>query len=58
MQPTGNFNNLLISYWFELLLTEGATVAAESQIGICCGTDLEKQVCFSIEQLVLLFAEL
>ena len=58
MQPTGNFNNLLISYWYELLLTEGATVAAESQIEICCGTDLEKQVCFSIEQLVLLFAEL
>ena len=58
MQPTGNFNNLLINYWSELFLTEGATIAAESQIGICCGTDLEKQVCFRIEQLVLLFAEL
>ena len=57
MQPTGNFNNLLISYWYESLLTEGAAVAAESQIRICCGTDMEKQICFNAEKLVLLIAE-
>ncbi|MES0447670.1 MAG: hypothetical protein ABUJ92_14140, partial [Desulfobacterales bacterium] len=41
----------------ESSLTRGATISAESQIGICCGTDLEKQICFNTEQLVLLIAK-
>ena len=37
---------------------EEATLAAESQIGVCCRTDLKKQICFYPEQLDLFIAEL
>ena len=36
---------------YDSLLTEEATVVAESQIGICCGTDREKQICLKLNSL-------
>jgi len=39
---------------YESLLTEEAPVAAESLIGICCGTDLEQQICLLLKSLYCL----